>query len=105
MQRHQWGYDSNKPIPDGATIPLQTGQPLGGVVQDEEGRPIAGAAIFLWGDNYQRKDPHEMLSDLRAITGPDGRWHTAGAVTTGELIGFRVVHPTISAHAIMATKR
>ena len=94
MQRHNWGIDANKPIPEGETIRLQSGESLGGLVKDEAGRPIAGATILLWSHNYKKKDPHEILFDLRAITGPDGRWQTSGAPeTTGELLGFRVIHP------------
>jgi beta-lactamase regulating signal transducer with metallopeptidase domain len=94
MQRHNWGIDANKPIPDRETIRLQPGESLGGVVKDEVGRPIAGATILLWSHNYKKKDPHELLFDLRAITGPDGRWRTSGAPeTTGELLGFQVIHP------------
>ena len=94
MQRYNWGRDPNKPIPDGETIKLQPGETLGGRVQDEEGRPIAGATVYLWSHNYKRKDPHELLYDLRATTGPDGQWQTSGAPeTTGELLGFHVEHP------------
>ena len=88
------GVDPNKPIPEGETIRLQSGESLGGLVTDEAGRPIAGATILLWSHNCKKKDPHELLYDLRAITGPDGRWHTSGAPeTTGELLGFQVIHP------------
>lgn len=94
MQRHSWGDSPSQPIPDGAVIRLQPGESLGGVVQDENGQPIRGAVFYLWSHNYQRKDPHELFFDLRAISGPDGRWRTGGAhATTGELLGFHVVHP------------
>ncbi|MFI5457976.1 MAG: carboxypeptidase regulatory-like domain-containing protein [Isosphaerales bacterium] len=94
MQRRAWGRDPNKPIPEGDTIKLQPGETLGGFVQDEVGRPIAGATIFLWSHNYKKKDPHELLYDLRVVTGPDGHWQTSGAPeTTGEMLGFRIVHP------------
>ena len=94
MQRHDWGEDPTRPIPEGGVIRLQPGESLGGLVQDEAGRPIAGAEVYLWSHNYKRKDPHELLFDLRAISGPDGRWRTSGAPeTTGELLGFHVVHP------------
>jgi len=94
MQRHNWGSDPKQPIPDGATIPLQPGEALGGLVEDEAGRPIAGATVYLWSHNYKRKDPHELLYDLRAVTGPNGRWQTSGAPeTTGELLGFKIIHP------------
>ncbi len=94
MQRHQWGIDPGRPIPDGDTLKLRPGETLGGIVQDEQGRPIHGATVYLWSHNYKKKDPHELLFDLRATTGSDGRWRTSGAPeTTGELLGFHVVHP------------
>ncbi len=77
MQRHNWGLDPKQPIPDGATIALQPGETLGGLVQDEAGRPIAGATVYLWSHNYKRKDAHELLYDLRAVAGPDGKWQTS----------------------------
>ena len=40
MQRGFWG-DSNKPIPDGDTVKLHPGETLGGIVKDEQGRPIS----------------------------------------------------------------
>ncbi len=93
MQRHHFG-DRDEPIPDEATIKLQPGESLGGIVRDEQGRPVAGAAVYLWSHNYQRKDPTELLYDLRATTGADGRWRTGGAPeTTGELLGFYITHP------------
>ena len=94
MQRYNWGLDPRKPIPDGETIKLQLGETLGGLVQDEQEHPIAGATVYLWSHNYKRKDSHELLYDLRAVTGLDGRWQTSGAPeTTGELLGIQVVHP------------
>jgi beta-lactamase regulating signal transducer with metallopeptidase domain/protocatechuate 3,4-dioxygenase beta subunit/peroxiredoxin len=96
MQRHNWGLDPNKPIPQGETITLLPGELLGGIVQDEQGRPVGGAAILLWSHNYRNRGSgsHELLFDLRAVTGADGRWRTSGAPqTTGELLGFRIDHP------------
>ena len=57
-------------MPDGETIQLQPGETLGGLVKDEAGRPIAGATILLWSHNYKKKDPHELLYDLRASHRP-----------------------------------
>ncbi len=94
MQRHMFGDDPRVPIPAEVTLKLQPGESLGGLVQDEAGHPIEGATVYLWSHNYKRRDPNEMIFDLRASTGPDGRWHTGGAPqTTGELIGFAINHP------------
>jgi protocatechuate 3,4-dioxygenase beta subunit len=94
-QRHLWGQDPGDVIPDQATILLQPGVTLGGIVNDEDGRPIAGATILLWAiaPQFRKKDPHELLYDLRAITGPDGHWQTRSAPEmTGEL-SVRAIHP------------
>jgi len=94
MQRHYWADDPNVPIPDEATLKLQLGESLGGLVQDEEGRPVAGAFVYLWSHNYKHQDRAEILYDLRAVTGPNGRWRTGGAPqTTGEILGFHINHP------------
>lgn len=94
MQRHSFGDLPDEPIPDEATIPLHPGESLGGIVQDEQGRPVAGATVFLWSHNYTKRAPEELLYDLRATTGPDGRWRTGGAPeTTGDLLGIYITHP------------
>ncbi len=93
MQRFNWGGDPAKPIPDGETIKLHQGEKLGGVIRDEDGHPISGAVVHIWSHNYKTKDPHELMFDLLATSGADGKWQTAGAPeTTGELLGFYVVH-------------
>ncbi|QEH36715.1 Regulatory protein BlaR1 [Aquisphaera giovannonii] len=94
MQRHDWGNKPREAMPEGATIKLMPGETLGGLVRDEQGRPIPGATVYLWSHNYKHKDPHELLFDLRAVTGPDGCWKTSGAPeTTGEILGFHIDHP------------
>ncbi len=93
MQRHNYG-DDDKPIPDEAIIRLHPGESLGGLVVDEQNRPVPGATVYLWSHNYDKQDPSEILFDLRATTGPDGRWQTSGAPkTTGDLLGFYITHP------------
>ena len=106
MQRHNWGSNLNVPVPDEATIRLQPGESLGGTVQDQEGWPIPGATVYLWSHNYKHQDPKELLYDLRAVTGPDGRWHTGGApTTTGKLLGFYITHPDFLSDRQYAAQR
>ncbi len=93
MQRHNYEAGDD-PIPDETVIKLHPGESLGGLVVDEQNRPVSGASVFLWSHNYEKADPSEILYDLRATTGPDGRWHTGGAPrTTGDLLGFYITHP------------
>ncbi|QDV35107.1 sigma-70 family RNA polymerase sigma factor [Tautonia plasticadhaerens] len=94
MQRHSFGEKPGEEIPEEATIAHQPGESLGGVVRDEQGRPVPGAVVYLWSHNYSKKDPAELLYDLPAVTGPDGRWRTGGAPeTTGEILGIYITHP------------
>lgn len=94
MQRHSYGRNSGEPIPDEATIALQPGETLGGLVQDEQGHPVEGATVYLLSRNFKRRDPAERLTNVQATTGPDGRWRTGSAPqTTGELEGFDIRHP------------
>ncbi len=93
-QRRRWGRSAKEPMPDAATVKLHPGEILGGIVRNENGDPVAGAEVFLWSHNYKKTDSHEILYDLRAVTGSDGRWKTSGAPkTTGELLGVRLIHP------------
>ena len=94
LQRHFWQDKPNAPMPDEATVKLLPGEKLGGIVRDEQGKPISGATVFLWSHNYQQRDSHELMYDLRSTTGPDGRWETRSAPEiTGEIIGICLRHP------------
>ena len=106
MQRHFWGNKPGETVPEKAVVKLERGETLGGLVQDEQGRPIEGATVYMWSHNFERKDPHELLFDLRAVTGPDGRWKTAGApATTGDLLGFHINHPDYLSDRDYTSKR
>ena len=94
LQRHFWQDKPNAPMPDEATVKLLPGEKLGGIVRDEQGKPIAGATVFVWSHNYKPRDPHELMYDLRSTTGPDGRWETQSAPEiTGEILGICLKHP------------
>ncbi len=91
LQRHDlFGTD----VPDDLTVKLHPGETLGGLVQDESGRPIPGATVLVGAYDYKRKDTHEFFWDLRAVTGPDGRWQTTSAPEPEqETLKLRVIHP------------
>ena len=94
MQRHSFGMKEGEAIPDEATITLHPGESLGGLVQDEQGRPVPGATVYLSSRNTAKQHPREAMWQLRATTDPDGRWRTGGAPeTTGNLSNFQIVHP------------
>ena len=60
----------NKPIPDGATIELQPGETLGGIVQDEQGRPIGGATCSSGATTTRRKTLTSCFSTCEPSRAP-----------------------------------
>jgi uncharacterized GH25 family protein len=94
QQYHSWG-ERREPIPAGATIRLHPGEQLGGEVQDAQGRPIAGAEILLNAESPVKRDRHEVLYNLRAISGRDGRWHTRAAppLAADAVVDLVIRHP------------
>ena len=94
LQRHFWRDKPDAPMPDEATVKLLPGEKIGGIVRDEQGKPISGATVLVWSHNYKPRDPHELMFDVRATTGPDGRWETRSAPEiTGEIRGICLKHP------------
>ena len=52
-----------------------------------------------------RNKIREIFYNLRATTGPDGRWRTGGAPkTTGDLDGVRIIHPDYLSEQYFTTK-
>ena len=77
QQRHFFRtYDPQTPrIPDQFTVALLPGEEtLGGKVANEDGRPIAGARVVLWGHLGEKKEPHELAFMVDAMTDSNGEW-------------------------------
>lgn len=77
QQRHAFSkYDAEKrAIPANLTIELWPGEEtLGGKVVDEQGRPIAGAKVEVWGYLGEKKEPHELAYMVDATTDAQGQW-------------------------------
>jgi hypothetical protein len=91
-QIHHWGFRGD-PIPPDATIRLHPGESLGGLVQDDQGRPIGGAQVFVACNEVEQSDPSEVF-DISAVTVPDGRWSAGGAPrSTGKGLVMMIRHP------------
>lgn len=69
-------YESdNPPIPADLTVRLWPGdETLGGKVVDEQGQPVAGAKVEIWGYLGEKKDPHELAYMVDARTDAEGQW-------------------------------
>lgn len=95
MQAHAWGVGRKQSsIPVRAEVRMHAGTKLGGIVQDERGRPIAGASVVFVDGELKQRDRHESLFTLLAKTGADGRWATSAAPElAGGPVTLRVTHP------------
>ena len=77
QQRYSFGsLDPRNPIiPSQMTIALLPGEEsLGGTVKNEEGQPIAGARVVLWGYLGEKKDPRELGYMVDTFTNSRGEW-------------------------------
>ena len=62
-------------IPDRFTVELLPGEEtLGGKVTDEQGKPIAGVTVTIWGYLGEKKDKHELAWMVEAKTDERGQW-------------------------------
>ncbi len=77
QQRHFFAQnDARSPrIPAKFTLELLPGeQTLGGTVVDEQGHPIAGVKVKIWGYLGEKKEKHELAWMVDALTDQQGRW-------------------------------
>jgi hypothetical protein len=107
MTRIQWKRELNiLPVPDAWTLQLEPATPIGGIVVDTDGQPIASANIKAWssGDfficlpgTHQPTVSHPLgwMSDLTTSTDSNGRWQIntlARSVLDAQLIVL-IDHP------------
>lgn len=65
---------------------------FGGVVKNQEGKPIAGATVALWGWLAEKKDPNELAYMVEATTDAQGRWRTK-SLRTMRWVYLYLSHP------------
>jgi beta-lactamase regulating signal transducer with metallopeptidase domain len=62
-------------IPKHFTVELLPGEEtLGGKVTDEQGRPIDGVTVSIWGYLGEKKEKHELAYMVHATTDKEGQW-------------------------------
>ena len=81
-------------VPEPMDLALERGTTLGGVVRNEDGKPVAGAEVrFDVATEAPPNGPTPDFDDLAVKTGPDGRW-TADAFPAGTpQVTLLVSHP------------
>lgn len=81
-------------IPSRFTLPMEPGTTIGGGVRDEEGRPIAGATVYLRADCGRGEGA--VVTDLfeyPAHTDAQGRWRCDLIPAGSDCVSTRLVHP------------
>ncbi len=77
QQRHYFSQTGSRypRIPDHLIVELLPGeQTLGGTVRDEEGRPIPGVKVVVWGYLVEKKQKEELAYMVDATTDDQGQW-------------------------------
>jgi len=94
-------------MPQEITLKLENGIPIGGVVQDERGQPLAGVRVLLSGSDYRgftmgnsERKTHEYSevsqSDKKspaAVTDASGRWNFAHFPSDLERVEVTFIRP------------
>ncbi|MCL2349388.1 MAG: hypothetical protein FWC50_14145, partial [Planctomycetaceae bacterium] len=93
----QWESPAVDPIPERYEITLKKATTVGGLVTDEQGKPIAGAKVEFslpWGDRIRVKEPNFYCA-MRAETDENGIWknETVPPELLDEQSNFSLSHP------------
>ena len=85
-------------LPKSITVPLEPGAAYGGIVQNEQGRPIPGVMVsirYQHGDDFGRTSYQGTYINEKTTTGKDGRWQFAvlPAKIVEDELRIYLVHP------------
>src|SRR5262249_2441054 len=98
---HELLWSGEEPIPDSYTVSLERGVPIGGIVRDEQGRPIAGARVHLhvWARpprGGHEADPDQLNEIAAAVPDDQGRWRpeaSPASAAPGVKLDLLTTHP------------
>lgn len=95
-----WSSDGFAPAPpaEQVTIALPRGVRIGGVVQDESGRPVADASVMLnlWPRSFKGAypgEPYVNMAEHKVRTDRDGHWTCDNAPADADVNVITVEHP------------
>jgi protocatechuate 3,4-dioxygenase beta subunit/peroxiredoxin len=95
-------YQGKDPIPDSYTLKMEKGTSIGGIIQDEAGKPISGVKVYLIiGRASERRDatggrPRETVGaayNFNVRTDDQGKWRYDAAPKELAPPNIRLEHP------------
>ncbi len=92
-------WDKGESVPDKFEIPMKKGVPIGGIVHDEDGKPLAGVkieGIMTYDNSSQLPGKGQLLPDLSGeldTTDKEGRWRVNSAPEESANLQLRFTHP------------
>lgn len=96
----RWNPKQGEAIPEQFTMRLQPGMEVGGVVEDDQGRPIEGAAVnvsSIGNPGQIVEPPVSYRNRTSAITDFNGRWRAGGLAASSPALRIYVSHPAYTA--------
>ena len=101
----EWhGQGGNKPaIPNEYTLVLEKGTTIGGLIQDDQGKPIGGASVFVLVPSRATREPGKprvSLWDYEAKTDAEGRWHCDVVPAKLDDVWLRLSHPDFASDTL-----
>ena len=91
----RWGYSQGKSnLPEDVHLRFQAGKWIGGIVQDQDGRPIKGATVKVRKIVDLPKPAYYWHNVAELKTDAEGRWRWKGVPSDLSHFGIDIFHPS-----------
>jgi thiol-disulfide isomerase/thioredoxin len=93
-------------IPNEHTLALDKATAIGGLIQDEQGKPVAGATVFVLVPSNEAREPGKprvSVWDYEAKTDAEGRWHCDVVPAKLDDVWLRLSHPDFASDTMYGT--
>jgi thiol-disulfide isomerase/thioredoxin len=91
--RVSWYKEGDIAIPETYTLALEPGTSIGGIIQNEEGKPIAAVKVFLLAPGSCGETECVAIRDYEVKTDPNGRWRCDIMPAKLDDVSIRLAHP------------
>lgn len=93
-RQFSWNSDQKIDLPESYTLAMEKGTSVGGIIQDEQGRPIADASVYLHVNDSRGKDDRvsAAVHNFPAKTDKQGRWICDMMPAEFQQVSVRLTH-------------